>query len=132
MPGNQPRIMHFAIQEPIECRKKILESTIEIVRSLKNYERLKQIKKEKIIYKNHLKKNIKEIKTLLTELNYLPRVTYEKKQPKPAVEQKARIQKKDKKTKVKKQAKEKVKKAPSKIDKLNKDIAALKKRIHSL
>lgn len=116
-----PNDMHIAIPEPISCRKKILETAIETVRDLKKYERLVQLRKEKTIYYNHLRKNIRELKSIMSELDYLPKVKIQGEETK-------QLKKKTVKTK-----KQKVQPKPKKkVNRLDKDIEALKARIKSL
>jgi len=114
--------MHISIQEPISCRKRILETTIEVIRDLKKYEKLAQIRKEKLIYHGHLRKNIRELKTAMAQLDYLPKVKVQ--------ERKEKTPKKQETSKPKKH------KAPAKpkkvVNKLDQDIEALKARIRSL
>ena len=115
-----PEKMHVVIQEPISCRKKILETAIGVVRDLKKYERLQQLKKEKIVYYGHLRKNLRELKTLMAQLDYLPKVQI-----------KEHIHKKHKEKTSPKQSKHHPK--PKKeVSKLDRDIAALKARIKNL
>jgi len=114
--------MHVAIQEPLSCRKEILETTIEVIRNLKKYEKLVQIKKEKLIYQSRLRKNVKELKTAIGQLDYLPKVKVQEKKEKTL-----------KKQEVSKPKKHKAPAKPKKkVNKLDHDIAALKARIRSL
>ncbi len=116
-----PENMHVAIQEPISCRKKILETAIDVIRDLKKCERLKQLKKEKIVYYGHLRKNIRELKTLISQLDYLPKVKIKE----PAPVKKHRLKTSPKKPKH-------LPKVKKEVSKLDRDIAALKERIKSL
>ncbi len=105
--------MHIGINEPVKCRKKILSSTIDTIKVLKQYEKYKQIKKEKELYQKQFEKNLGEIKEITKKLAILPNVKIE--------------------SPIKKEGKPKqIIKEKKKTSKLDKDLDALRDKIQSL
>lgn len=60
--------IHTKIKYPNALRKTILASTIEVIEALKNYEILKEIRANKLILLDDLKKETKHINRLAKEL----------------------------------------------------------------
>lgn len=83
-------IMHVAIEQPVEKRREVLSSAIDTIQMMKNYERLKQMQKEKDVYRKEFKNIIKEVSILVKELKEkLPKVEEKIQQIKKGPEQKA-------------------------------------------
>ena len=69
-------IMHVAIMDSMESRKDILSSAVSAIQCLKDFERLRVVRKQKRVYRNELFKNINAINDLFSKIE-LPRVDYE-------------------------------------------------------
>ncbi len=111
--------MHVLVPNPDESRKEVLEGCIDIVRMLKSFEKIRVIRKEKALYINYLKKEMKEFKGVLINLDNLPKVK---------VEQREREEKKLKKEERKIES---PKRNPE-LEKLEKDIRELQSKISVL
>lgn len=57
--------MHVGITQPTFYRKEILNSALDIIQVLKNFEKIKLIRKEKEVCKREFKRVIKELNVLL-------------------------------------------------------------------
>jgi len=78
--------LHIRIDEPVELRKGILESAIDVAESLKLYEGVKAIKRNKNLYKKALKTRVKELRTAVERLEKnLPKVSTDEPKQKQAV-----------------------------------------------
>ncbi len=114
--------MHVMISKPSESRKEILQSNIDVIRLLKVYEKLKLIRKEKLLYANYIKKGMKELKPLMQHLfESLPEVKLEEKERKIK-----RLEKEEK------EIIEKPSKTTMELDKLEQDIKRLQEKISKL
>ena len=71
-------LVHARISNPIFVRKTLLESAILGAEILKGYERIKKLEVTKISYRNQVKKIIKELRELVSELETekLPKVPH--------------------------------------------------------
>lgn len=70
--------VHVKLEDPTTTRKMVLELAIDTIGFLKNYEKLKLIRKEKDIYKRRFKEDIAEINKLIMDLDgFLPKVRVE-------------------------------------------------------
>ena len=71
-------LVHARISNPIFVRKTLLESAILGAEVLKGYERIKKLEITKVSYRNQVKKIIKELRELVTELENekLPKVPH--------------------------------------------------------
>lgn len=113
--------MHVMVSRPNESRKGLLQSSIDIVRFLKGTEKLKLIRREKILYQNYFKKESKELNILMKNLfDILPEVKLEERE-----KRMDRLEKKEKQI-VEKPAKN------SELERLETDIRKLQDKINSL
>jgi hypothetical protein len=118
-------IIHVGINEPKQHRKEILTAAIDVIESLKNYEKYKKIEKEKNLYRTYLIKNIKQLNIMLKKFEtMIPKL---------------KIKEKHKETKPKEttQQKKKVIKKPIKIkdrhlERLEEDIMNIRSKINKL
>ena len=70
------------LQDPISFRKSILETSRESIHLLQNYEKLKQIRKDKLQLMHDLNSTMKELFTLSQRLKLqLPKVSPKKSKP---------------------------------------------------
>jgi|TARA_Y100000310_G_C20563564_1_gene754306 hypothetical protein len=113
--------MHVMISRPNESRKDLLQGNIDIIRFLKGNEKLKLIRKEKNLYSRYVKREVKELKTLMQKLfESLPEV---------------KIQEKEKRIKKIEQKEKEIIEKPSRnleLEKLEQDIKKLQQKIGSL
>src|SRR3989344_5393985 len=113
------KLMHVMVSQPNQSRRSLLQSNIDIIRILKGYEKLKIIKKERLLYANYIKKEVKELNTLVENLyENLPHVRQER-----HIEQ-------EKESKKKQKVKEKPRN--TELDRLEQDIKKLQDKINSL
>lgn len=117
-------LMHVAITDRVNSRRLILEGVVATIRCLKNFERLKVIRKQKKVYKTQLFNNINEINNLFSTVN-MPKIDYEKKN---TVEMKQSVTKES----ITKQKKLVETPQNKELDKLERDIQDLQKKISSL
>lgn len=123
--------MHVGVVNPNTKRKQILENTISIVQLLKGYERLRQLRKEKESSKSEFKTKLRELNKLIKEFNLsVPRVKL------PEVRGVKELKGEAKKltvTNITEPKKIKVeKKTSTNLDKLDRDIDLLRKKLESL
>lgn len=69
-------IMHVGILDSRASRKNLLEGAVSAIQCLKDFERLRVVRKQKRVYREELFKNINEINSLFSSLE-VPRVDYE-------------------------------------------------------
>lgn len=113
--------MHVAVPEPITKRKDIFRSAIKLIQLSKKDEILKEIREEKEFYLDELKKNIRQINRMFRELNYLPKINFKTEREKTEIKEK-KITTPIKPKKV----------HEHEINKLQKEIEELSKKISSL
>ncbi len=122
--------MHVGIIDPNAKRKQILESAILTIQLLKGFERIKDIRKERDKVKSEFKSKLKEINTLAKEFNSLiPKVKLPEADVKKALHEKVAETKE--KLPFKRIRTEKYRKSAN-LDKLDKDIDFLRKKLESL
>ena len=113
------RLVHVRLNEPNNSRKEILQSTIDIIQLLKGFEKLKLLGREKLIFMSNLKREFKELDSLISKLDSLPKIKIEY-----DVEEKSK--------KGVKKIEEKTIRKTSEFDKLEEDINKLRSKINSL
>lgn len=122
--------MHVGIIDPNVKRKQILENAILIIQLLKGFEKIKDIRKEKDKVKSEFKSKLKEINKLAKEFNFLiPKVKL------PEIDVKKELHEKVAETKEKlplKRIKTEKHARSANLDKLDKDIDFLRKKLESL
>ena|SRR3989344_4101283 len=115
------KLMHIMIPRPHSSRKEILQCNIDVIRFLKVYERLKLIRKEKLLYNNYIKKEMKELNGTMQRLfESLPEVKIEERE-----KRKEKLEKKEREI-IEKPARS------AELDKLEQDIKNLQEKINSL
>ncbi|MBI2672808.1 hypothetical protein HYX19_00970 [Candidatus Woesearchaeota archaeon] len=123
-------LMHVGIIDPNVKRKQILENAILIIQLLKGFEKIKDIRKEKDKVKSEFKSKLKEINKLAKEFNFLiPKVKL------PEIDVKKELHEKVAETKEKlplKRIKTEKHARSANLDKLDKDIDFLRKKLESL
>jgi len=121
--------MHVALEEPNEKRRDVLNSAIETIELLKRYEKFKKIKKEKDIRRRELGIIMKEMKTLFSEITeMLPVVETPTEAPR-REPIKAAPMKKPEPVKEKIEFRRPIEKKDPHMEKLEKDLQALKDKI---
>lgn len=119
-------VMHVELEEPVDLRKDILKTAIDITKVQKTFQDLKKKKLEKEHYKKELKKIFNLLKSEIVKLEeLLPEIKIEKtKSEKPKEEKMKVITKKD-------LSKEKIIKI-QKTDKFSSEIEELNKKLRNL
>ena len=110
------------INEPVETRRSLLESSKRVVQLLKRYETFRYLRKSKIDYINSLKKKISEIRRLNSKLKSLMPKT------------KIRIPAEDmpKTTQVKDDAPKEQHHHLSEVEKLDRELSAIEEKLTEL
>ncbi len=143
MKKDKEEVFFVGVQDPIEIRRTLLESSKEMLQILQRYEKFKEVRKEKHAAIAHLKEDLKNIQALFARFKKrLPtthlRLLLQKEQAK--VEKPAKVKKgvkKGSKEKVLKTQKEKakvklIKKEMSDLEKLESELAAIEGKLGSL
>ncbi|GEM_PF-5777965 len=124
--------MHVGIVNPNSKRKQFLENTISIIQLLKGHERLRQLRKGKESTKSELKAKLKGLNKLIKEFNLcIPKVKL------PEVKSVKEIKEEAKKEVIGKLNENKIPKVEKKtdssnLDRLDRDIDLLRKKLESL
>lgn len=138
-------VFYAGIQDPIEIRRTLLESSKEMLQLLQRHEKFKEVRKEKHENIVRLKHDIKELKKLITKFkSHLPtthlRVILHQEREK-VDKEKAKLTKSKQKTKgkikVAKVAKEEVekplsKKEMSELEKLEAELSSIENKLGTL
>jgi phenylalanyl-tRNA synthetase beta subunit len=121
-------VFYVEVREPNEVRRNILESLKDIVESLKRFEKFKEVGKEKIHSVNKLRRDIKELNKLVSNLkNALPESKLREIKIKPILSK----GKKSKKIKNKKEEVE-VMKPKTELEKLESELGAIEEKLQGL
>lgn len=72
-------LMHIQLTGPVELRKEMLKTSLEVVKTLKQFEEIKQIREERMHYQKQLQKKIKALKQEATGFDILPKIRIKKK-----------------------------------------------------
>lgn len=130
--GKESKDVFFAeVREPTEVKRNILESLKDIVESLQRFEKFKSVRKEKIGDINKLRKTLKDINKLASELkNALPESKLR------AIKIKHELKEKKVKTGRRKVHKKKEeieeKKPPTELEKLEYELGAIEEKLKGL
>ena len=127
-------LVHARISNPIFVRKTLLEGAIVGVDILKGYERIKKLENKKNYYRNEIKKIIKDLRKLVSELENekLPKVPHVKSQIREEVHKDAMIEKERAEREKVKGTKLRDIKNRTHLDNLNEEIKKLQGRIDKL
>lgn len=119
------------IENTIEVRKNILESSKEVIKNLKGYQRILGLRKEKLTAEKELKLQLKEINLLLDKLrDTFPADLINQFEAEKPEEQKTVVKKEGKKTEKRKVTKKKAR--PSELAKLENSLAEIENKLNRL
>ncbi|MGM5487384.1 MAG: hypothetical protein ACQESG_00380 [Nanobdellota archaeon] len=125
---NEKHIYYIGIEDPKDLQREVLSAAKGTIVTLKNYEKLKQGRKEKVELFSKLKQDVQQINHLLGKLNTLMPETkirhLSQKEPK---KQAPKEEKKEKKEKPKETKKKKP--MPSELEKLENELQMIESKL---
>ena len=123
------------VPEALQLKRQILESDINTINILQSIEALKQIRKEKSKLQSDIKHDLKELKSLMSDLDTLlprPEAVKVKRKPKKRVKMKKKLKKQVKKQKQEKQEKKEGEGVSKKTLKLREELETIRRRLEVL